>query len=83
MKRKRKYYRGRGRFHTQGEVESSTNKSGSRVQNPNPRNFRTPNNNLYQQQNQIFDKYKVQCFYCKKFGHYARYFIKKEADARK
>jgi hypothetical protein len=53
--------RGRGRSSARGGCSSSPANTGGRGQNPNNS----------QPSNHRFDKSKIQCHYCKKYGHYA------------
>jgi hypothetical protein len=46
-------------------------------------NLRGSNNKPLQEENQRYDISKVQCYYCKKFGHFANKCWKKQAYARK
>ena len=61
--------RGRGRSNSRGRGRNFA-RGGS---NTNPLNTdgRSQNKNPSQSSNQRFDKSKIQCHYCKKYGHYA------------
>jgi hypothetical protein len=43
-------------------------------------NLRGSNNKPLEQENERYDKYKVQCYYCKKFGYFVNKCWKKQAD---
>jgi hypothetical protein len=80
--RGRSYNRGRGgRFFGQRD---NINESVSEEKfQQNPPNLRGSSSKPWQQENQRYDKSKVQCYYCKKFGHFANKCWKKQADAGK
>jgi hypothetical protein len=69
--------RGRGRNNFQREERKNQDPGGRRNQN-----FisRERNNN---QASQRYDKSTIQCYYCKKYGHFANECQKKQADMRK
>ena len=82
--------RGRGRSHTHGRGGRFSGRRDNRAeleseQKPqhNPPNLRGSSNKPWQQENQRYDKTKVQCYYCKKFGHLTNKCWKKQADVGK
>ena len=82
--------RGRGRASNKGgggrSVGHSDNKNDAeneeKLQQSTP-SVRGHNSRPGQSGNQRYDKSKVQCFYCKKFGHFANKCWKKKAEASK
>ena len=82
--------RGRGRASNRGRGGRSAGHSDSRndaeneekLQQSTP-SIRGSSSRAGQSGNQRYDKSKVQCFYCKKFGHFANKCWKKQADASK
>jgi hypothetical protein len=63
-------FRGRGRNNFQREERKNPDLGGRRNQNSN-------------QASQRYDKSKIQCYYCKKYGHFGNECQKKQADMRK
>ena len=80
--RKGKTGRGRGsrpNFH--GEHKFDAEAEWEKKTQHNPHSFRGSSSRNVQQNAQKYDKSKVQCYYCKKFGHYANRCRKRQADA--
>jgi hypothetical protein len=69
--------RGRGRNNFQREERKCQDPGGRRNQNFNSRESN------YNQASQRYDKSKIQCYYCKKYGHFANECQKRQADMRK
>jgi hypothetical protein len=82
--------RGKGRFYNHGRGgrifgrrDNKTESKSEEKSQQNPPNLRGSSNKPWQQENQRYDKTKVQCYYCKKFGHFANKCWKKQEDVGK
>ena len=74
--------RGRGGWSAGHSDNRHDSKNEEKLQQSTP-SVRGSSSRAGQSGNQRYDKSKVQCFYCKKFGHFANKCWKKQADAIK
>ena len=70
-----------GRF--AGQTDSRNESVSEEKSQQNPSNLRGSSSKPWKQEYQKFDKSNVQCYYCKKYGHYANKCWKKQADGGK
>ena len=82
--------RGRGRASSRGRggrsADHSDNRNDSKSEEKlqhNTPSVRGSSRRTWNPRNQRYDRSKVQCFYCKKFGHFSNKCWKKQADASK